>query len=195
MKAWCGSSQRMRQSAFQPAAIERLNIGMDISEAVIDGGTSNWVARTRLLVKSRAVMKIVERRCNQTVTIALNAKRLWSVEMFHYKTLIVLAAGMIAVMASADAQTNRHRRHPPVVEQYNNERPPLTVNKRSFLDPGPVVPIGSMSNYATTITVFGKTPDQNFAYSEFGNEVLPGPLSVPGRPSPILEFATPPYPD
>ena len=114
--------------------------------------------------------------------------------MFHYKTLIVVAAGMIAVMASADAQTNRHRRHPPVVEQYN-ERPPLTVNKRSFLDPGPVVPIGSMSNYATTITVFGKTPDQNFAYSEFGNEVLPGPLSVPGRPSPILEFATPPYPD
>ena len=115
--------------------------------------------------------------------------------MVNYKTSIVLAAAMVAVMASANGQTNRNRRHPPVVEQYYNERPPLTVNKRSFLDPGPVVPVGSLSNYATTITVFGKTPDQNFAYSEFGNEVLPGPLSVPGRPSPILEFATPGYPD
>jgi hypothetical protein len=113
--------------------------------------------------------------------------------MVNYKRLIVLAATMMAVMASANAQTNRYRRHPPV--QYDNERPPLTVNKRSFLDPGPVVPVGSMSNYMTTITVFGKTPDQNFAYSEFGNEVLPGPFSVPGHPSPILEFATPAYPD
>jgi hypothetical protein len=102
---------------------------------------------------------------------------------------------MVAFMAPANAQTTRNRRHPPVIKQYYNERPPLTVNKRSFLDPGPVVPVGSMSNYVSTITVFGKTPDQNFANSEFGNEVLPRPFSAPGRPSPILEFATPSYPD
>ncbi len=116
--------------------------------------------------------------------------------MMNYKTSIVLAAAMIGCMTSADAQTYRTpRNHRPVVARYSNERPPLTVNKRSFLDPGPVVPVGSMSNYVTMNTVFHQTPDQNFLRSAFGNEVLPGPFSVPGRPRPVLEFATPGYPD
>jgi hypothetical protein len=116
--------------------------------------------------------------------------------MFNHKTLIALAAAMAAFTACASAQTDRPRRHHrPIAIQYDNERPPLTVNKRSFLDPGPVVPVGSMSNYVTMNTVFHQTPDQNFARSEFGNEVLPGPLSVPGRPSPVVEFLTPAYPD
>lgn len=115
--------------------------------------------------------------------------------MTNYKTSIVLAAGMIGLMTSADAQTYRTvRQHRMVATRYSNERPPLTVNKRSFLDPGPVVPVGSMSNYVTMNTVLGQTPDQNFLRSAFGNEVLPGPFSVPGRPSPVLEFATPAYP-
>ena len=83
---------------------------------------------------------------------------------------------------------------PRVAEQYNDERPPLTVNRRSFLDPGPVVPVGSMSNYVTASTVFGQTPDQYFLKSQFGNEVRPAPLEVPGRPQPIIEFETPAYP-
>jgi hypothetical protein len=116
--------------------------------------------------------------------------------MTNYKTSIVLAALIMGLVTSADAQSYRTpRQHRPVVAQYGNERPPLTVNKRSFLDPGPVVPVGSMSNYVTMNTVFHQTPDQNFLRSAFGNEVLPGPLSVPGRPSPVLEFATPAYPD
>jgi hypothetical protein len=116
--------------------------------------------------------------------------------MINYKTLIVLAAATMGLMTSADAQSYRTRRHHRVVvAQYSNERPPITVTKRSFLDPGPVVPVGSMSNYVTMNTVFHQTPDQNFLRSAFGNEVLPGPLSVPGRPSPVLEFATPAYPD
>jgi hypothetical protein len=115
--------------------------------------------------------------------------------MINSKTSFVLAAAMIGVMTSADAQTYRpHSHHRLVVGRSSSERPPLTVNKRSFLDPGPVVPVYSMSNYVTAITVFGQTPDQNFARSEFGNEVLPGPFSVPGRPSPVLEFSTPAYP-
>jgi hypothetical protein len=102
----------------------------------------------------------------------------------------------MVLMTSADAQTGLIRRHHRLVAvRYSNERPPLTVNKRSFLDPGPVVPVGSMSNYVTMNTVFHQTPDQNFLRSAFGNEVLPGPLSVPGHPSPVLEFATPAYPD
>ena len=69
---------------------------------------------------------------------------------------------------------------------YVGERPPLTVNKRSFLDPGPVVPVGSMSNYVTANTTFNRTPDQLAQRSLYGNEILPWPLEVPGRPSPIF---------
>jgi hypothetical protein len=116
--------------------------------------------------------------------------------MTNYKTSIVLAALIMGLVTSADAQTYRPPRHHRLMAvRYSNERPPLTVNKRSFLDPGPVVPVGSMSNYVTMNTVFHQTPDQNFLRSAFGNEVLPGPFSVPGRPSPVLEFATPAYPD
>ena len=70
---------------------------------------------------------------------------LWSFEMFHKMPTIMLAAAAFAALsATASAETTRHRHHPRVAEQYNFERPPLTVNRRSFLDPGPVVPVGSM---------------------------------------------------
>ncbi|MCI0468198.1 MAG: hypothetical protein L0Y57_14570 [Beijerinckiaceae bacterium] len=115
--------------------------------------------------------------------------------MFPYKTRIVLAAAILAFTAAADAQTNRNRRQSPIVDQYASERPPLTVTKRSWLDPGPVVPVGTMSNYVTMNTVFARTPDQVFAKSWFQNDILPQPLEVPGRPSPVFEFSTPAYPD
>ena len=115
--------------------------------------------------------------------------------MFHNKVSIVLAAALAAFTASANAQTQqRHRHRQQVAERYYDERPPLTVNRRSFLDPGPVVPVGSMSNYVTQNTIFGRTADQYFLKSQFGNEVLPAPLEVPGRPQPIVEFETPAYP-
>src|SRR5208282_5174866 len=100
------------------------------------------------------------------------------------------AAAFAALTATASAQTTKHRHHHPQVARHY-ERPPLTVNQRSFLDPGPVVPVGSMSNYVTTNTIFARTADQYFLKSQFGNEVLPAPLEVPGRPQPIYEFETP----
>jgi hypothetical protein len=114
--------------------------------------------------------------------------------MFHNKVSIVLAAALAAFTASANAQTKpRHRHRQQVAERYLDERPPLTVNRRSFLDPGPAVPVGSMSNYVTANTIFNRTPDQIFARSSFGNDRLPQPLEVPGRRSPIIEFETPAY--
>jgi hypothetical protein len=115
--------------------------------------------------------------------------------MFHNKVSIVLAAAALAAFtASANAQTKpRHRHHPQVAERYYDERPPLTVNRRSFLDPGPAVPVGSMSNYVTANTIFNRTPDQIFARSSFGNDRLPQPLEVPGRPQPVVEFESPAY--
>ncbi len=115
----------------------------------------------------------------------------------HSKTtlIVIAAAAAIAALAPASAQTQTpakarpHRQ--PVAVAYANERPPLTVNKRSFLDPGPVVPVGSMSNYVTASTIFNRTPDQVAQRSKFGNEELPAPLEVPGRPSPVFQFETP----
>jgi hypothetical protein len=111
--------------------------------------------------------------------------------MSRTQTLIGLFAALAALAASASAQTARHRHRSPVVDLYAAERPPLTVSKRSYLDPGPVAPVGAMPSYVAATTIFHKTQDELFARSEFGNEVLPHPLEVPGRPSPIFEFATP----
>jgi hypothetical protein len=111
--------------------------------------------------------------------------------MFHKVPSIIIAAAVFATLtATASAQGTRHR----VAEQYNDERPPLTVNKRSFLDPGPVGPVYSTPNYVAASTTFAQTPDQVFLKSQFGNEVLPSPLEVPGRPQSVLEFETPAYP-
>ncbi len=106
------------------------------------------------------------------------------------------ALGFAAAAAPADAPARRHSQHRKVIPVvYHDERPPLTVNKRSFLDPGPVVPVGSMSNYVTANTIFNRTPDQTFARSKYGNEELPWPLEVPGRPGPLVEFETPALPE
>jgi hypothetical protein len=104
-----------------------------------------------------------------------------------------LAAAVGFMAGSADARPVRHHPHyfPHYAAAPVYARPPLTVNKRSFLDPGPVVPVGSESNYMVQSTYFATTSDQNFARSKFGNESLPRPLEVPGRPQPVFEFETP----
>ncbi|WP_036255588.1 hypothetical protein [Methylocapsa acidiphila] len=115
----------------------------------------------------------------------------------HSALLFASALAMALATAASAETTPRHRathRKPVTPVVYNDERPPLTVNKRSFLDPGPVVPVGSMSNYVTANTIFNRTPDQTFARSRYGNEELPAPLEVPGRPGPLFEFETPAYP-
>jgi hypothetical protein len=98
----------------------------------------------------------------------------------------------LAVMATvADAQHARQpARHHARVRIAHYPAPPLTVRRRSFLDPGNVVPVGSLSNYMIDNTIFIRTPDQNFARSKFGNETLPGPFDLPGRQEPIFEFST-----
>ena len=98
---------------------------------------------------------------------------------------IVAAVSGLAVTA-ADARPRTR-----VIDVTYDSAPPLTVNRRSFLDPGPVVPVGSQSNYVTANTIFNRTPDQVFQRSKFGNESLPAPLEVPGREASFFEFSTP----
>jgi hypothetical protein len=123
--------------------------------------------------------------------------------MRRFATSLVLgtaiAAGLVLAGGGASAQDKKKVHHvyrypAPVVSNEGIVQPPLTVNKRSFLDPGPVVPVGTESAYMVQNTYFARTPDQNFARSKFGNEALPQPLEVPGPSRPIYEFETPGYP-
>ena len=98
-----------------------------------------------------------------------------------------LLAALAVMPTVADAQPARHHAR---VRVARHAAPPLTVHRRSFLDPGNVVPVGSQSNYMTDNTIFIRTPDQNYARSKFGNETLPGPFDLPGRQEPIFEFST-----
>jgi hypothetical protein len=106
---------------------------------------------------------------------------------------VSLAAAMSLLAATAFAATKPLPYHRGNVIVYGDQ-PPLTVNKRSWLDPGPVVPQGSQQNYVMESTGFNKTPDQEYSPSRFGGETLPRPLYPTGRPEPVATFWTPPYP-
>lgn len=107
---------------------------------------------------------------------------------------ILVAATALAVptMASAKAKHRvvHHYRQPAPVMVYQSNQPPLTVNRRSWLDPGPVVPQGYEERYVQANTTLNLTPDQMYTY-RFGNETLPRRFNVPGRQEPLFEFWTP----
>jgi hypothetical protein len=111
--------------------------------------------------------------------------------MHRFFAVSLSCAGLFAAFAAmpAAAATHHVRQHQRV-HVVQHEAPPLTVRRRSFLDSGNVVPVGSQSNYMIDNTIFLRTADQNFARSKFGNEALPGPFDLPGRPEPLFEFST-----
>ncbi len=63
----------------------------------------------------------------------------------------------------------------------------VTIQKRSFLNSGPVVPVGSLRNYQNDSTVLF-VPTTSRMGPGFGAGVLPGRFDVPGRPSPLFTF-------
>jgi Ni/Co efflux regulator RcnB len=102
-------------------------------------------------------------------------------------------AAAFAAPAIASAKVIKHPIHHRVahVVAYNDPRPPLTVNRRSWLDPGPVVPQYSEQRYVQAATIFNQTPDQMYLTDKFGNDLLPRRFDPPGRPEPVVEFWTP----
>jgi hypothetical protein len=110
----------------------------------------------------------------------------------------LMAVSLLAAVEPAAAKT-LHRYHPNVAygyhpQVYSSDQPPLTVNRRSWLDPGNVVPQGTADRYVAASTTFEQTPDQIYFPSRFHEDVLPQPLYPTGRPSPVVEFWTPVYP-
>ncbi len=60
--------------------------------------------------------------------------------------------------------------------------PPLVVKKRSFLDPGNVVPVGTDNTYLTSNTVDHQPIYESFAPSRFGESTLPQRFDLPYNP-------------
>ncbi|HUZ67090.1 MAG TPA: hypothetical protein VMU56_05440 [Beijerinckiaceae bacterium] len=97
--------------------------------------------------------------------------------------LVLLAAGIGLSAAPALAQT----RHPVRVRRVYTA-PPLTVHRRSYLDPGVMAPVGSENSYVWAVTQPRQDMmEQGFGRSKFGNETLPGQF-LPGRPEALIEF-------
>ncbi|HEY8578793.1 MAG TPA: hypothetical protein VIL72_02830 [Beijerinckiaceae bacterium] len=90
---------------------------------------------------------------------------------------LAAAAATAVAIADAHAQARRGRAEPP----------PLTIQRRSFLDPGRVVPVDSMRNYVLIGTYLNQ-PVYDNQRGRFGLETLPRRFDPPGRPSPLFNF-------
>ena len=88
--------------------------------------------------------------------------------------LSLLAATALAGLASPPAEAQQRRAE-------TQQRRPLnvTVRARSYLDPGPAVPVGSTQNYVTAFQTYS-VPVYGFIGERFGESVLPGRLG-PGQ--------------
>jgi hypothetical protein len=111
------------------------------------------------------------------------------------RTMVVslLAASVAVSLGAYDASAKPRRHH--IARQYVDEGThelPLTVNRRSFLDSGPVAPVGTGNNYVTANTINNRTQDRIRNPDGFGNDVIQGQPYVPGRSVPVAEFATGP---
>lgn len=88
----------------------------------------------------------------------------------------------LAVAGAGDAMAQTRR---------SESAPTLTIQRRSFLDPGPVVAVGSLNRHVQAITTLAVP-----AYAEigvpgrFGYDTLPRRFDPPGRPQPVFTFST-----
>ena len=106
-------------------------------------------------------------------------------------SLLAASAALSLGAIDSSAKPRHHHVAPQYVDEETHELP-LTVNRRSFLDPGPVAPVGTGTNYVTANTIYNRTEDRIRDPDRFGNDVIQGQPYVPGRTVPVAEFATGP---
>ncbi len=110
------------------------------------------------------------------------------------KIVVSLLAACVASSFAMSAVSAKplHRKPAPQLDDGETHELPLTVNRRSFLDPGPVAPVGTGQNYVSANTILNRTEDRIRDPDKFGNDTLQGQPYVPGRTVPVAEFATGP---
>ena len=117
------------------------------------------------------------------------------------KTLAVVAiAATFSMIGFADAQTTK-KLHSAHAQRIRHEAsvaeltaPPLTVKKRSFLDPGNVVAVGADTpEYVAASTVDRVPVYSSYAPAFFGESELPRPYELPDNdryfPKQDLDFS------
>lgn len=89
--------------------------------------------------------------------------------------LSVSVACLCALAASSEAlaKSRRHRHHAYPETVYLYQRPPLVLERRSFLDPGTKVPVGSTNRYVVEQTYFNHDPIEANQRSWYMQETLP----------------------
>ena len=98
----------------------------------------------------------------------------------------VLALTLLA--GGAASAQDRHVRHVRVVHVRRANvlaqitAPPLTVKKRSFLDPGNVVEVGADNEYLTANTTEHRPVYSSYEPAFFGESTLPGRFDLPYNP-------------
>ncbi len=93
---------------------------------------------------------------------------------------LMLSAGLACLVATAaggDALARSHSRHPAYAVSSSrlamNGRAPIEVERRSWLDPGTKVPVGSTNRYMLQQTYFHRDPVQRAQPSWYMQETLP----------------------
>ena len=114
-----------------------------------------------------------------------------------HKTIVSLLTAACALSGFAADASARPKHRAKVVATFGDTGDinsiPLTVNRRSWLDPGPVAPAGTGNKYVTANTgQFIQTPIDVQRPDDFGRDALPGQPYVPGRSFPTVEFSTTP---
>lgn len=102
--------------------------------------------------------------------------------------LVGVAVALTLLGAGAANAQDRHVRHVRVVHARSRvllaevKAPPLTVKKRSFLDPGNVVEVGADNEYLAANTTEHQPIYNTYAPARFGESTLPGRFDLPYNP-------------
>ena len=100
------------------------------------------------------------------------------------RKLLLIGAGALATLTLAGDLAQAQTR-------LREAAPPLTIQRRSFLDPGPVAPVGSRNRYMQSITTLAAPMYAEIGVpGRFGYDTLPRRFDPPGRPQPVFEFST-----
>lgn len=96
------------------------------------------------------------------------------------KLSVGLACLCLATSSEALAKSRRHAPHYASVTHHSHRgRPPLVVERRSFLDPGTKVPVGSTNRYMLQQTFYNQDPIEANQRSWYMRETLPRRFDQP----------------
>ena len=94
---------------------------------------------------------------------------------FNRKLLLIGASALATLTLAGDLAQAQTR--------LREAAPPLTIQRRSFLDPGPVAPVGSQNRYVQSITTLAVPMYAEIGVpGRFGYDTLPRRFDPPGRP-------------